>query len=281
MAPAAVSKQRARILVVDDHPMLREGLIRLIEQQGDLMCCGEAGTVAETQAAVARHRPDLVILDLRLKDGDGLELIKSLKSQFPDLRIVILSQFEAALYAERALRAGAKGYVCKEEPAEELMAAIRSVLNGNLYVGRRLAGQDLLRIQQQPSAHAQQIVLAMIAFVHHHYSRPMNLAVVAADLKMNAAYLSDLFSRTQGVGFHRFLEEVRLEKARELLKDPRNRVCEVACAVGYASADQFRHAFKAHAGVPPSTWRQGNRLPAPVLNPKPGMGSAGLTKTPR
>src|SRR5262249_48885325 len=117
----------ARVLIVDDHPMVREGLVRLISRQNDLVCCGEAGTVQETLGAVASQKPDLVILDLRLKGGDGLELIKSLKSQFPDLRILILSQYEAPLYAERALRAGALGYVVKEQAAEEVLTAIQTV----------------------------------------------------------------------------------------------------------------------------------------------------------
>jgi two-component system response regulator YesN len=94
-----------------------------------------------------------------------------------------------------------------------------------------------------------------MTYVQQHYHRPMSLGDVAAALKMNAAYLSSLFSVTAGVTFHKYLEGVRLSKARELLRNSHNRVCEVACAVGYASADQFRHAFKVSVGVPPSTWR--------------------------
>jgi DNA-binding NarL/FixJ family response regulator len=135
----SVCTPAARILVVDDHPMVREGLVRLISQQADLVCCGEAGTVRETMTAVDSHRPDLVILDLRLKGEDGLELIKSLKSQFPDLRILILSQYEAPLYAERALRAGALGYVVKEEAAAEVLNAVRTVLAGQVYLTRGMA----------------------------------------------------------------------------------------------------------------------------------------------
>lgn len=130
---------QSRILVVDDHPMVRDGLIRLISQHKDLMCCGEAGSVAEARTAVARHKPDLVILDLRLKGGDGLDLIKSLVAQFTGLRILILSQYDAPMYAERALRAGAMGYVVKEQAAEEILKAIRTVLGGEVYVTRGMA----------------------------------------------------------------------------------------------------------------------------------------------
>jgi DNA-binding NarL/FixJ family response regulator len=136
---------KPRILVVDDHPMVRDGLRRLLGQESDLIWCGEAGTVAETHTAVAALKPDLVILDLRLKGGDGLELIKSLKAQHPDLRILILSQYEAPIYVERALRAGALGYVIKEQAAEEILKAIRSVLAGEVYLTRGMAALLLRR----------------------------------------------------------------------------------------------------------------------------------------
>jgi DNA-binding NarL/FixJ family response regulator len=138
--------QPSRILIVDDHPMVREGLVRLISQHQDLVCCGEAANGRDTVAAVASQRPDLVILDLRLKGEDGLELIKSLRSQFSDLRILILSQYEAPLYAERALRAGACGYLVKEQGAEEVLNAIRTVLGGELYLTRGIAALLLHKI---------------------------------------------------------------------------------------------------------------------------------------
>jgi len=104
-------------------------------------------------------------------------------------------------------------------------------------------------------SHAQRIAQKMIAHVHDHFHRPMSLSQVAAALAMNASYLSDLFSRQLGMTFHHYLLEVRMAKARQLLLSPHRRISEVAGVVGYASADQFRHAFKAHAGVPPSQWR--------------------------
>lgn len=119
--------------------MMRGGLIQLINLQSDLACCGEAGTVVEAQAAVARLTPDLVLLDLRLKGGDGLELIKSLKSQFAGLRILVFSQYDAPHYVERALRAGALGYVVKEQAAEEVLSAMRTVLAGEVCLPRALA----------------------------------------------------------------------------------------------------------------------------------------------
>ena len=130
---------KARILVVDDHPLVREGLVGLIAQQSDMIACGEASTAREAMAAVTEHKPDLVILDLRLRGADGLELIKSFKAQIPELRILILSQYDAPLYAERALRAGAMGYVIKEQAPDEVLGAIRTVLAGQVYLARGIA----------------------------------------------------------------------------------------------------------------------------------------------
>jgi DNA-binding NarL/FixJ family response regulator len=142
---------KSRIFVVDDHPVIREGLIRLINKQADLVSCGEAGTIKEAQIAVAKHKPDLVILDLRLKGADGLDLIKSLKSQVPALRILVLSQYDAPLYVERALRAGALGYVIKEQAADEVLAAIRMVLAGQVYLNRTISGLLLHKLVGTPS----------------------------------------------------------------------------------------------------------------------------------
>ncbi len=101
--------------------------------------------MAEAQSAVARHKPDLVILDLRLRGGDGLELIKSLKAQFPSLRILVLSQHDSPMYVERALRAGALGYVAKDHAAAEVLSAIRTVLAGEVYLAGGMGGLLLHR----------------------------------------------------------------------------------------------------------------------------------------
>src|SRR5205814_3515260 len=137
--PASKPAKKPRVLVADDHPLFREGLVQLINRETDLCCCGETDTVAATQTAVASLKPDLLVLDLRLKDGDGLELIKTLKSRFPKLAILVVSQHDETLYAERALRAGAMGYVMKEEAAEEVRLAVRTLLKGDLFVSRKMS----------------------------------------------------------------------------------------------------------------------------------------------
>jgi AraC-like DNA-binding protein len=121
----------------------------------------------------------------------------------------------------------------------------------------RLPGLPESTLQPGLGSRAQKIVEAMFDYVHEHYSRPINLDEVASAMKKNASYLSALFSQTTGVTFHHFLEEVRLSKAKELLRDPRNRIRKVAGATGYASLDAFRHAFKVHEGLSPAAWRTG------------------------
>ena len=122
----------------------------------------------------------------------------------------------------------------------------------NVPVGSNNVGQ-----KSSKGGRAQKRVEAMLEHVRQHYHCPINLGDVASTMKMNASYLSALFSQTTGVTFHHFLEEVRLSKAKEMLRDPRSRVAEVARAAGYASLDAFRHAFKAHEGLSPEAWRAG------------------------
>jgi len=150
--PAPGFQPKASILVVDDDHFVREGLVRLINRQPDLFCCGQADSIAATPSAVASQRPDLVLLDLQLKDGESLALIKSLKAQVPETAVLVLSQGDELLFAEKTLRAGARGYVMKQEAVDEILAAIRAVLLGRIYVSRDIAGRLLHKLLPASSA---------------------------------------------------------------------------------------------------------------------------------
>ncbi len=130
-----------RIFLVDDHPLVREGLTNLINGQDDLMVCGEAEDSAEATAGIARTCPDVALVDISLKNESGLELIKNLESQFPLIALIVLSMHDEALYAERALRAGARGYVMKRETTKSVLTAIRRVLEGNVYVSEKVVNR--------------------------------------------------------------------------------------------------------------------------------------------
>ncbi|MGA9795358.1 MAG: response regulator transcription factor [Rhizomicrobium sp.] len=124
----------ANIFVVDDHPLVRDWLSTLIEQQPGLKVCGSAATVAQARAGIESTQPDVAIVDISLPDGSGIDLMRFLKTAYPKLAIVSLSMHNERLYAERALRAGARGYVMKSENARNIVAAIRHVLAGSVYL---------------------------------------------------------------------------------------------------------------------------------------------------
>src|SRR5436309_7433368 len=132
----AVSQRR--IFLVDDHPLVREGLGNLINQQSDLMVCGQAEDAAQALAGMGAARPDLALIDISLKTASGLELVKDLKIHFPDVALIVLSMHDEMVYAERAIRAGARGYVMKRETTKEVLTAIRRVLQGDVYVSERV-----------------------------------------------------------------------------------------------------------------------------------------------
>jgi DNA-binding NarL/FixJ family response regulator len=119
-----------KVLVVDDHPVVREGLTERINRESDLVVCGEAQSAPEALRAIVRLQPDIVVLDLSLPKGHGLELIKDIRVMHPRLPVLVFTMHEESLYAERALRAGAQGYVTKQEPPGRLLSAIRAVLRG-------------------------------------------------------------------------------------------------------------------------------------------------------
>ncbi len=119
---------RHQILVVDDHPIVREGLRRLIDQEKDLAVCGEAESVAEAEAAIRKLKPDLIIVDITLKQGDGIDLVKETRAKNPQLPILVLSMHDEVIYAERVVSAGANGYIMKQADSDELLRAMRRVL---------------------------------------------------------------------------------------------------------------------------------------------------------
>ncbi len=137
----AASGGKSRVFVVDDHPLVRESLVTLIDHQPDLLVCGQAGDSATAFTAMLRQPADLAVIDISLPGESGLELIKKLQVLSPIPRILVLSMHDEASYAERALRAGAMGYVMKQETTDKVIVAIRHILQGHLYVSSELAAR--------------------------------------------------------------------------------------------------------------------------------------------
>jgi len=143
MSSAEHRKTRRKIMLVDDHPILRNGLAALIDHERDLAVCGQLGSAAEVVDALDSCRPDLIVADISMSGPNGLDLTKSLRDRLPDVPVLILSMHDEDMYAERALRAGAKGYVMKQESPETVLAAIRRVLRGDVWVSERVCSRLL------------------------------------------------------------------------------------------------------------------------------------------
>jgi DNA-binding NarL/FixJ family response regulator len=141
-APAETPAKK-RILLVDDHPFMRAGLAGLIERQPDLLVCGEAGNPSEAFRGIPKFKPDLVLTDLTMPGRSGLEFIKDLVAAEPGLAVLVISMHDEVVHAERALRAGARGYIMKEAGGENLLAAIRQILRGEVYVSPRMSARIL------------------------------------------------------------------------------------------------------------------------------------------
>jgi DNA-binding NarL/FixJ family response regulator len=152
MNPPAEPKKIHRILLVDDHPVVRDGLAEAIDREPDLKVCGVAETRAEGMQVAERTSPDLAIVDLRLRGSSGLELIKDLHSRCPRLLILVVSMQDEAIYAERALRAGARGYVTKQHATRYILLAIRRVLAGGIYLSEKIATSVIERLVAHPEA---------------------------------------------------------------------------------------------------------------------------------
>lgn len=149
--------RRSRIFLVEDHPIFRQGLVQTINAAPDLVVCGEAGDAQDALAALSRAEADLALLDISLPGMSGIELIKNIKAEFKELPMLVLSMYDESMYAERAMRAGANGYLTKGESAEKLLGALRCVLGGGFYlstheekrmIGKILQGKGRAELEQ-------------------------------------------------------------------------------------------------------------------------------------
>jgi DNA-binding NarL/FixJ family response regulator len=150
--PNSIKSKCPRVVLIEDHPMFREHLTDLIIKELGVSVCGEADNIKDAMALIQKERPDLAIIDITLRGGSsGLELIKDIKAQGIDVKILVLSMHDEELYAERALRAGARGYITKNEESAELIRAIRCVLSGEIYASQRVTARMLERMSQKRS----------------------------------------------------------------------------------------------------------------------------------
>jgi DNA-binding NarL/FixJ family response regulator len=137
--------KKSRVLVVDDHPIVRQGLALMINREADLTVCAEADSAQAAVQAIVTAKPDILVVDISLNGPDGLDLLKDVRTRFPNLPVLILSMHDESIYAERALRAGAQGYIMKQEATDKVLTALRRILSHEIYVSERVANRMLQR----------------------------------------------------------------------------------------------------------------------------------------
>lgn len=138
------NRRPRRVLIVDDHPIVRQGLRRVMDNEEDLIVCGEAETVRDARAAIKELSPDVMIADISLKQGDGIELVRDVRAHHPQLPILVLSMHDETIYAERMLAAGANGYIMKQAASDQFLTALRRVLDGGIYVSEAV-GNNMIQ----------------------------------------------------------------------------------------------------------------------------------------
>jgi len=205
--------QRRRLYLVEDHPVTREGLARLINFERDLHVCGQAGSSAQALAEIARDKPQLVLVYISLAGASWIELIKDIVARHPGLLVLVLSTHDETLYAERALRAGAKGYIMKHESTDEVMKAIRKVLSGGVYLSERMQGQLVAMVAGGgPTASGSN--------VERLSDRELEVFTLFGQGQSTAQISASLHISESTVATHRthIMEKLRLENSRELLQ---------------------------------------------------------------
>jgi DNA-binding NarL/FixJ family response regulator len=210
---ACKTQKRTRILLVDDHPMVRERLAELINREPDLCVCAEAEDRHEAIEAIQARRPNLVLVDITLKSSDGVELIKDIHSRWPGLLMLVLSMHDESLYAERVLRAGARGYITKQEATRSILRAIRRVLDGQIFLNENIASQILGRLTAPHAGNAMSPVESLAdreLQVFELTGRGLNTRQIAEQLHIGV--------KTVETYRHRIREKLQLAHATDLLR---------------------------------------------------------------
>ena len=211
--PGRKLRKRTRILLVDDHPMVRERLAELINREADLCVCAEAEDRHQAIEMIKARQPSLVIVDITLKNSDGVELIKDIHSRWPGLLVLVLSMHDESLYAERVLRAGARGYITKQEATRSILHAIRRVLDGQIFLNENIASHLLGRLMAPNAGKAVSPVESLAdreLQVFELTGRGLNTRQIAEQLHIGV--------KTVETYRHRIREKLQLVRATDLLR---------------------------------------------------------------
>ena len=214
MSPSRVpSRGQHRILIVDDHPIFRHGLIQLIDQEDDLEVCGEAEDYHSAWKAISDLKPDMIIVDITLKDMSGIDLIKEVRKHHKGIPMLVISMHDESLYAERAFRAGAKGYIMKQEASDSVVQAIRQVLRGGFYASSRVTEHILSQFIEGPKEPTESPLQALT-------DREIEVfTLIGEGLSISEiGHRLHLSVKTIGTYRERIKEKLKLKNATELLR---------------------------------------------------------------
>lgn len=204
---------KKKVLIVDDHPLVRQGLRTVIEQEPNLEVCGEAESADKALDAVENEKPDIVIVDLTLKDSNGLDLIKDVNVRHPRILLLVLSMRDEAFYAERVLRAGARGYVTKEEGPQKVVEAIRQLLRGEIHLSEKMASKVLRKFASGDAENTESPIDALT-------DRELQVFQLIGHGMPTREIAEKLHISTKTVDSHRehIKDKLKLDSATELLK---------------------------------------------------------------
>jgi DNA-binding NarL/FixJ family response regulator len=205
--------KKIAILIVEDHPIFRMGIKDMIDHEPDMQVCGEAEDVDTAIGLIHTRKPDLVIVDLSLKDSSGVDLIKELHDRFPSCAALVLSMHDESLHAERCLQAGAKGYIMKQEASESVVEAIRNIMTGHIHVSRKIMNHLLNIYQNQPTT-AHESPLKRISDRELQIFRLIGLGLSSKQIAVQL----NISIKTVGTYQERIKEKLNLKTARELLR---------------------------------------------------------------
>jgi len=213
MPRPSISSPKATVFIVDDHPLVRDWLTRLINDEEDLEVCGSADNADEASQAIARLRPRISVIDIGLQGKSGLELIRNLTDQNPEQNILVLSMHDEAVYAHRAFRSGARGYVNKRQTADEVVVAIRRILAGGIYVNEAFAESLTMGLNRQRSASSEDEITLLS-------DRELEVFRLLAAGRVNSEIAEDLSVSLKTVQSYcaRIKEKLNLRNATELLQ---------------------------------------------------------------
>lgn len=209
-----IKSKRISAVIIDDHPVMRRGLAAILEQDKTFCVAGQADGETDAMELLKKVQADCAIVDIALKDGNGLELIKKMRTSFPDILILVVSMYEESLYAERALRAGAKGYVTKQEAANHIVDALNIVMRGGIYVSEPLSHKIMGRLYSHDAASRETGIKSLTdreLQVYELLGHGKDIHEIAGILRVS--------SRTVEVHRYNILNKLNLKKSSELVQE--------------------------------------------------------------